>query len=96
MPMKHTMMENFLRKGERPFKNSPFIIGQQVRAKRTLAYCMGQCFDDRIPSRSVVTIDNFDDKGWLFFKEHADRYGPWDPDEFTAVRVFKKKKKAKR
>lgn len=88
--MKHNPMSMLL--GREPKKHD-FQLEDKVRAIHTQRYCMGQCFDDRIPARSVVTIDNFDENGWLFFKEHADRYGPWDPDEFVKVREQKPKSK---
>ena len=61
-------------------------IGQQVKAKRTVYYCMGQCIDDRIKRGEIVTIDRIDSNGHLGFEEHADRYGPWNPEDFRLVK----------
>ena len=65
---------------------SRFSVGEKVRAKRTIRYIMGQISSDKICRNEVVTIDKIEDNGNLQFKEHADRYSPFYPEDFAKRR----------
>jgi len=71
--------------------------GDHVRCLEKQGYFMQDPRSDYIGRNDVVTIESIDDGygfdqkfhherwGRLFFKEHADKYGPWEPKFFVLV-----------
>lgn len=70
-----------------PEISPPFKVGDEVVALEELSYCCGQDEDNHIEKHLVITINRIeedtDGQQRLFFKEHADRYGPWKVDNFV-------------
>jgi hypothetical protein len=70
-------------------KKDPIEIkpGMKLKAKRTIRYFMGQIASDKIRKGEIVTVDGVEKYGGAFScKEHADRYGPWYPEDFTILK----------
>ena len=58
-------------------------VGDVLVCVETQGYCCGQDEDDRIKKGEQVTVEDIREKDYLFFDEHANRYGPWNYEYFA-------------
>ena len=54
----------------------------KIIAVEDIQYCMGQDDDDKISQGCEETIERVRDDGKIYLADHADRYGPWDINDF--------------
>ena len=70
-----------------PEKAKPFEVGDEIVSLEELDHCCGKEEGEFIDKGTVCYIDRIDvDKDSqqkLYFKDHADKYGPWKADCFV-------------
>jgi hypothetical protein len=67
--------------------NKVITPGLKLRARYTIRYIMGQVASDKICRGEIITVEKINDNGKFTLVEHADRYGPWDLEDFKIVKT---------
>jgi len=61
-------------------------VGDKVVCYEPVGYCGGQDEDDKIGLSEIVTIEYIEEgNNCAFFKEHPERYGPWNLVNFLKI-----------
>ena len=68
-----------------------FKVGDKVVALQKIPYFFGQCVDDCIRRGEVCTVDGLQpERNAITVREHADRYGAWEENDFITVDEMEK------